>query len=52
MSPSGGSNAPETRAGKKIDRLLTEAGWLVQDCEDMTLTAGDAVAVREFPLEA
>lgn len=52
MSPSGGSTAPEARADERLGRLLTEAGWLVQDREDITLTVGDAGAVREFPREA
>jgi type I restriction enzyme R subunit len=51
MSPTGSKNAPEAKAREKIDNLLTEAGWLVQDREDMNLTAGDGVAVREFKLE-
>src|SRR6266851_4091475 len=51
MSPSGSKNAPEAKAREKIDALLVQAGWLVQDREDMNLTAGDAIAVREFKLE-
>jgi type I restriction enzyme R subunit len=51
MSPAGSKNAPEARAREKIDVLLEQAGWLVQDREDMNLTAGDAIAVREFKLE-
>src|SRR5438046_9902688 len=51
MSPSGSRNAPEAKAREKIDALLAQAGWLVQDREDMNLTAGEAIAVREFKLE-
>jgi type I restriction enzyme R subunit len=51
MSPAGSKNAPEAKAREKIDALLAQAGWLVQDREDMNLTAGDAIAVREFKLE-
>ena len=51
MSPTGSKNAPEAKAREKIDALLAEAGWLVQDRDDMNLTAGDAIAVREFKLE-
>src|SRR5947207_7387274 len=51
MSPSGSKNAPEAKAREKIDALLEQGGWLVQDREDMNLTAGDGVAVREFKLE-
>src|SRR6266852_5524161 len=51
MSPAGSKNAPEAKAREKIDALLAQSGWLVQDREDMNLTAGDAIAVREFKLE-
>ena len=51
MSPAGSKNAPEAKAREKIDALLAEAGWLVQDRDDMNLTAGEAIAVREFKLE-
>ena len=51
MSPSGSKNAPEAKARDKIDALLAQAGWLVQDREDMNLTAGEGIAVREFKLE-
>lgn len=51
MSPTGSKNAPEAKAREKIDALLAQAGWIVQDRDDMNLTAGDAIAVREFKLE-
>src|SRR6266550_1700324 len=51
MSPSGSKNAPEAKAREKIDALLAQSGWLVQDREEMNRTAGDGVAVREFKLE-
>src|SRR6266571_5142835 len=51
MSPAGSKNAPEAKAREKIDALLEQAGWIVQDREEMNLTAGDAIAVREFKLE-
>src|SRR5437879_302523 len=51
MSPAGSKNAPEAKAREKIDALLAQVGWLVQDREEMNLTAGDAIAVREFKLE-
>ncbi len=41
---------PEDRARQAIDRLLKAAGWLVQDRDQVNLTAGRGVAVREFPL--
>ncbi len=42
---------PEDRARESIDKLLTAAGWVVQDRKDTNLTAGRGVAVREFPLK-
>lgn len=50
MSPVGSKNAPEARAREKIDRLLEQAGWVVQDRDEMNLSV-PAVAVREFTLE-
>lgn len=43
---------PEERARQMIDRLLTEAGWAVQDRDEFDRTASLGVAVREFPLPA
>jgi type I restriction enzyme, R subunit len=51
MSPAGSSNAPEARARTRIDQALTEAGWTLQDRDDMNLAAADAIAVREFKLD-
>jgi type I restriction enzyme R subunit len=51
MSPAGSKNAPEAKARDKIDVALAQAGWLVQDRDDMNLTVGDAIAVREFKLQ-
>src|ERR1043166_985299 len=50
MSPAGSRNAPEARGRETIYLLLEQAGWLVQDREDMNLTAGDGIAIREFKL--
>lgn len=41
-------NEAETR--RVIDRMLAEAGWSVQDYDEMNVGAGLGVAVREFPL--
>jgi type I restriction enzyme R subunit len=41
---------PEERARANIDRLLTAAGWEVQDRSRTNLGAAVGVAVREFPL--
>lgn len=42
---------PEDRAREKIDRLLTAAGWIVQDRKNASLAAARGVAVGEFPLK-
>ena len=44
--------SPEQRARQEIDRLLTQAGWSVQDMAAVNLHAARGVAIREFPLEA
>lgn len=41
---------PEQRARSRIDRLLRDAGWLVQDMADFNRHAALGVAVREFQL--
>ena len=48
--PPGSKNAPEARAREKIDQLLEDAGWELQDLEDMNVSV-PAVAVREFKLD-
>jgi len=45
------AEAPEQRSRREIDANLTLAGWLVQDREDLDLTAGRGIAVREFPMK-
>ena len=50
MSPSPG--APEQKARAQIDAALIAAGWVVQDRDEMNLSAGHGVAVREFKLAA
>ena len=42
---------PEQKARIEIDRMLLDAGWLVQDVKSVNLHAGRGVAIREFPLE-
>jgi type I restriction enzyme R subunit len=49
--PPGSSIAPEALARVKIDALLQQAGWVVQDRDEMNLSL-PAVAVREFKLKA
>jgi type I restriction enzyme R subunit len=41
---------PEDRARADIDRLLTGAGWIIQNRDSINIEAGRGVAIREFPL--
>ena len=43
---------PEQKARREIDTDLTAAGWLVQSREELDLTAGRGIAVREFSMKA
>jgi type I site-specific restriction endonuclease len=43
---------PEQKARREIDADLTAAGWIVQDREDLDLTAGRGIAVREFSMKS
>ena len=43
---------PEEKARQKIDQLLSEAGWIVQDKEQMDLGAGLGIVVRGYGLPA
>jgi len=47
-----GVTTPEDKAREEIDRLLTQAGWLVCDPGDANIVAHDGVAIREFPLKS
>jgi len=40
---------PEAEARQKIDEMLVESGWVIQDYDDRNLSAGLGVAVREYP---
>ena len=44
--------APEQQARERIDAMLEEAGWVVQDMAQLNLHAGPGVAVREYPTDA
>src|SRR6185437_14986077 len=44
-------DTPEQKARREIDAKLTASGWLVQDREDLDLTAGRGIAVREFRMK-
>ncbi|HLN02875.1 MAG TPA: type I restriction-modification enzyme R subunit C-terminal domain-containing protein [Bryobacteraceae bacterium] len=41
---------PEDRARANIDRLLTAAGWVIQNRNSINIEAGRGVAIREFQL--
>ena len=50
MAPVGSATAPEAKARVEIDRQLEDEAWLLQHRDEMNLSAGDAIAVREFKL--
>jgi type I restriction enzyme R subunit len=41
---------PEDQARETIDALLTQAGWIIQDPNQVNLSAGRGVVIRNFPL--
>jgi type I restriction enzyme R subunit len=43
---------PEEKARQKIDQMLKDAGWVVQDLQQLNLGASLGVAIREFPLKS
>ena len=43
---------PEQQARERIDAMLVEAGWVLQDVAQLNPLAGPGVAVREFPTSA
>jgi type I restriction enzyme R subunit len=43
---------PEARARETIDRKLVEAGWVIQNRDEMNVGAGLGVAIREFKTDA
>ena len=43
---------PEEQARVKIDQLLTDAGWIIQDYKQINLSAALGIAVREYPLKS
>jgi type I restriction enzyme, R subunit len=42
---------PDEKARRKIDQLLSSAGWQVQDYKKINLSAALGVAVRYFQLK-
>jgi len=43
---------PEQRARREIDAALTAAGWQVQSRDELDLTAGRGIGVREFQMKS
>src|SRR5438477_11835485 len=43
--------SPEELAREKIDRLLTECGWILQNRSTINLSAGQGIAIREALLK-
>ena len=43
---------PEELARVEIDRQLEGSGWVIQDRDEINLSAGQGVAIREFKLKA
>jgi type I restriction enzyme R subunit len=46
------SETPEQKARRDIDAELAAAGWIVQSLDELDLTAGRGIAVREFPMKS
>ena len=46
------AETPEQLARHEIDADLVAAGWLVQDRDELDLSAGRGIAVRELPMHA
>ncbi|MGN7719785.1 type I restriction endonuclease subunit R [Chitinophaga sp. 22620] len=42
---------PEQKARDRIDQLLLESGWIIQDYAKLNLAAGPGVAIREYPTD-
>jgi type I restriction enzyme R subunit len=45
-------DTPEARARQNIDRLLTDAGWIVQSRDEANIFAGRGVAIRYFRMKS
>ena len=42
---------PEQQARENIDRMLEEAGWIIQDKNQINPSAGLGIVVREYPTD-
>ena len=45
------NKTPEQKARDEIDRMLDDAGWVIQDYKKLDLSAGRGIAVREVTLK-
>ena len=43
---------PEQEARRNIDRMLKQAGWIIQDRERINPGIGPGFAVREYPTQS
>ena len=43
---------PEQRARREIDAGLMAAGWILQNRDELDITAGRGIAVREFTMKS
>jgi type I site-specific restriction endonuclease len=50
MPDAGSAQTPEQLSRRKIDALLTTAGWVLQNANEFNRNASAGVAVREFQL--
>jgi type I restriction enzyme R subunit len=46
------TETPEQQARREIDEKLTAAGWRVQSRDELDLSAGRGIAIREFPMKS
>ena len=43
---------PEVEARQRIDKDLIQAGWIIQNKNQLNLYAGLGIAVREYPTDS
>ncbi len=46
------TETPEQKARREIDAKLIASGWLLQNRDELDLTAGRGIAIREFPMKS
>jgi type I restriction enzyme R subunit len=46
------NRTPEQIARDRIDRMLAEAGWSVQDKNQIDFGSTKGIAVREYPMDS